>query len=178
MKPPGRIECENLSFTLGASEMRPEGHAITVNLGYLDGHLIEVAFCEAGTIGEGVHLLLAELGIKLSRAIQGRVLQVKLGEGVAEKLGWERGFKVRLEWSTKLDRIKITEPPPDHRHAYELKGGKGYLRLSSPAFPSGITEGVLAFSITRHEAFAPSPRSGGGILIVALAPEFKARKAA
>jgi hypothetical protein len=74
LKTRDRLHCENVSFTLGASAAAPRGHPVIVNLGYdrATGQLVEVAFCEAGKLGHGLHLLLAELGIKLSRCIQRR----------------------------------------------------------------------------------------------------------
>lgn len=63
---------ENVSFLIGETADH-EGHPITVNLGRDEtGQLVELAYCEAGKIGHGLHLLLAELGIKTSRAIQHR----------------------------------------------------------------------------------------------------------
>ena len=67
MKTCARLGADNVSFTIGGD------HQVTVNLGYgPDGRVVEIAFCEAGKVGHGLHLLLAELGLKTSRAIQGR----------------------------------------------------------------------------------------------------------
>lgn len=68
---PRRLACESVSFRLGACE-KSVGHPITVNLGYDNGRLVEIAFCEAGKIGHGLQLIFAELGLRLSRAIQHR----------------------------------------------------------------------------------------------------------
>jgi hypothetical protein len=67
MKPPARLDSRNVSFAI-------QGHAVTAELGYdaETRHLVEIAFSEAGKVGQGMHLLLADLGVKLSRAIQGR----------------------------------------------------------------------------------------------------------
>lgn len=72
-KPPHKLPAENVSFTIGATE-NFAGHQITVNFGYdpKDTRLVEIAFCEAGKVGHGLHLLLAELGLKTSRALQYR----------------------------------------------------------------------------------------------------------
>jgi len=68
-----RLKAENVAFTIGETESH-KGHPLIVNFGYdpKTGRLVEVAFCEAGKCGHGLHLLLAELGIKTSRALQGR----------------------------------------------------------------------------------------------------------
>ena len=67
-KPPNRMICDNVSFTIGGE------HKIVTNIGRdgETGTIIEIAFCEAGKIGQGIHLLLSELGLKLSRVIQNR----------------------------------------------------------------------------------------------------------
>lgn len=71
-KSPRRLRCETVSFVIGEGNDHP-GHRVSVNLGYSeDDRVIEIAFCEAGKIGQGVHLLLSDLGIKLSRAPQNR----------------------------------------------------------------------------------------------------------
>ena len=70
-KTPRRLRAENVSFTIGIDGRAD--HLITVNLGYdKSGDLCEIAFCEAGKIGHGLHLLLSDLGVKLSRVIQRR----------------------------------------------------------------------------------------------------------
>lgn len=68
-----RLPCETCSFTIGSSETSI-GHRITVNIAYesLSGPVTEIAFVERGKSGHGLDQLLAELGIKLSRALQGR----------------------------------------------------------------------------------------------------------
>jgi hypothetical protein len=72
-KPPARLVSNNVSFTLGANEEHA-GHPITVNIGVdpKTDRIVELAFCEAGKIGEGLHLIFAELGLKMSRILQGR----------------------------------------------------------------------------------------------------------
>lgn len=72
-RPKARLKAESVSFVIGDGQQH-RGHAITANLGYDPdtGQLVEIAFCEAGKIGHGVQILLSELGIKLSRALQQR----------------------------------------------------------------------------------------------------------
>jgi len=71
-KSPRRLRCESVSFTIGESKNNV-GHRITVNIGYeRNNKIIEIAFCEAGKIGHGIHLLLSDLGLKLSRVLQRR----------------------------------------------------------------------------------------------------------
>lgn len=121
------------------------------------------------------------VGLKLigATARRSRSLRINIGEAVSEKLGWEAGFKVRIEWSTATDRIKISEPPPDHPNSYELKAGKRHLRIAVSAIPPSIPHDVASpMTVVRHEAYAPSTRSTGGFLIAALPAQFKARKAA
>lgn len=62
------MRADNFSFVLG------ERHAITVNIGRngVTGEVVEIAICEAGLMGHDLHLLLSELGLKISRAIQNR----------------------------------------------------------------------------------------------------------
>jgi len=82
-KPSGRLVSINHAFSVLA---RPEGgargHDITLSLGYdpaggdpadpATWPLVEVGFVTRGKVGHGVDHILQELGIKLSRAIQGR----------------------------------------------------------------------------------------------------------
>lgn len=77
---PRRLICRNASFVIGKKDGDLEtgiegfaGHKITANLGYTEqAELIEIGFVEAGKAGHGIQLLLAELGLRLSRIIQGR----------------------------------------------------------------------------------------------------------
>lgn len=77
---PRRLICRNASFVIGKKDGDLEtgieafaGHKITANLGYTEqAELIEIGFVEAGKAGHGIQLLLAELGLRLSRVIQGR----------------------------------------------------------------------------------------------------------
>jgi hypothetical protein len=68
MRPARRLPSETHRLTL-------EGHTFDVSLAYdpEDGYrLREVVFVGRGKIGHGLDLLLHDLGIKLSRVIQGR----------------------------------------------------------------------------------------------------------
>lgn len=47
-------------------------HAITMSIGWEAGHAVEISFVGRGKIGQGVDLLLQDMGIAVSRAIQGR----------------------------------------------------------------------------------------------------------
>lgn len=77
---PRRLICRNASFVIGKRDGDLEtgieafpGHRITTTLGYTEqAELIEIGFVEAGKAGHGIQLLLAELGLKVSRVIQGR----------------------------------------------------------------------------------------------------------
>ncbi|MDE2020967.1 MAG: hypothetical protein KGJ13_11575 [Patescibacteria group bacterium] len=75
----GRLKCETVNFTIGATKSRPHGHQIALNIGYEDGDLIEIAYATAGKTGSGLHSILNELARKTSRAIQGR--NPEMGEG-------------------------------------------------------------------------------------------------
>ena len=85
MRPATRLPCNNVDITLGATEAveatetteaKPAfaGHPLTVSLADdpETGLLREVVFVTRGKIGSGIDLMFHELGIKLSRAIQGR----------------------------------------------------------------------------------------------------------
>jgi len=65
-----RLRCENVDIAL------PVGngcHHLEVSLAYDDHNTLrEVAFVGRGKIGHGIDMMMHELGIKLSRAIQGR----------------------------------------------------------------------------------------------------------
>lgn len=66
--PQRRLKSENFSLAILNG-----GHKLDVTLAYApDGSLHELAFVTRGTIGGGLDQMLVELGIKLSRAIQGR----------------------------------------------------------------------------------------------------------
>ena len=60
-------------ITLGATEERPRGHEVKLAIMY-DKHAtpVEMMFVGRGKIGEGMDDMLKELGIKCSRALQGR----------------------------------------------------------------------------------------------------------
>jgi len=76
-KPGNRLPSETVSITLGATD-ESAGHQVAISLAYeraLDGRLDvlrEVVFVSRGKSGNGLDSMLAELGIKLSRAIQRR----------------------------------------------------------------------------------------------------------
>jgi hypothetical protein len=71
-----RLPAENVSMTLEvptANGDEPAHHHLDVSLAYLpNGMLYEIAFTGRGKAGHGLDPLLSDLGIKLSRAIQGR----------------------------------------------------------------------------------------------------------
>lgn len=69
-----RLDSRTISFQLNAgSEDEPKIHQFDVQLAYSDvGVLREIAFVTRGKIGQGLDLLFQDLGIKLSRVIQGR----------------------------------------------------------------------------------------------------------
>lgn len=68
--PHRRLRCENVDITL---EVGDGHHRLTVALAYDErGSLREMCFTGRGKIGHGMDMLLQDLGIKLSRAIQGR----------------------------------------------------------------------------------------------------------
>jgi hypothetical protein len=70
INPHRRLRCENVDLDL---EIGNGLHHLTVALAYDRlGILREVNFVGRGKIGHGVDAMLHELGIKLSRAIQGR----------------------------------------------------------------------------------------------------------
>ncbi len=74
MKPERRLRSETVSFHLNAgTEETPALHEFDVQLAYSQqGVLREIAFVTRGKVGHGIDLLFSDLGIKLSRAIQGR----------------------------------------------------------------------------------------------------------
>jgi hypothetical protein len=69
-----RLRSETVTFHLNAgSPEAPALHVFDVQLAFAqNGVLREVAFVTRGKIGHGLDLLFQDLGIKLSRAIQGR----------------------------------------------------------------------------------------------------------
>src|SRR6185437_10614682 len=71
MKPSRRLPAETLHLTL---DMESGTHELDVSLAYdeVSYRLREIAFVSRGKIGQGLDLLLQDLSIKLSRAIQGR----------------------------------------------------------------------------------------------------------
>lgn len=70
MKPERRLPCENVSLVL---QLENGKHELDLSLAYgEDGVLRELCFVGRGKIGHGLDLLLHDLGIKVSRAIQGR----------------------------------------------------------------------------------------------------------
>lgn len=80
INPHRRLECDNVDITLN---LEKGVHYLTVALAYdRSGVLREINFVGRGKIGHGVDAMLHELGIKLSRAIQGR--DPDTGEGPAQ----------------------------------------------------------------------------------------------
>lgn len=76
MKPERRLRSETVSIDLDAGPDpagAPAIHRFDVSLAYGEnGILREVVFVGRGKVGHGIDLLFHDLGIKLSRAIQGR----------------------------------------------------------------------------------------------------------
>ena len=75
VNPHRRLNGETVSLVLAipASDGKMAQHPLDVSLMYdKAGTLREVVFVGRGKIGHGLDLLLHDLGIKLSRAIQGR----------------------------------------------------------------------------------------------------------
>lgn len=77
---PRRLICRNHDLIVGKKVADPErgiegfrGHKVTVNLAYTEqAELIEIGFHETGNVGHPLQLLFSELGLRLSRVIQGR----------------------------------------------------------------------------------------------------------
>lgn len=70
VNPHRRLRSETVTLTLDVGEGH---HVLDVSLAYdRFGALREMVFVGRGKIGQGLDLLLHDLGIKLSRAIQGR----------------------------------------------------------------------------------------------------------
>ena len=75
IKPERRLRSETVSLhlTAGNPHDRDAIHWFDVQLAYSEaGTLREVAFVTRGKIGQAIDLMFTDLGIKLSRAIQGR----------------------------------------------------------------------------------------------------------
>ena len=75
LRPPRRLPSVTTTVKIGVADDGGGGHTLEISLVYLDtepAQLVEVVFQSAGKIGSGLDLLLQELGIKLSRFIQGR----------------------------------------------------------------------------------------------------------
>jgi hypothetical protein len=64
-----RLYSETVSIELVVADGT---HKLDVSLAYENGWLREIVFVGRGKIGHGLDALLHDLGIKLSRAIQGR----------------------------------------------------------------------------------------------------------
>lgn len=64
------------TFDITMRQPLPDGtdavHVVTAHLAYEDGKLHEIGFAGRGKIGSGLDHMLLDLGIGLSRAIQGR----------------------------------------------------------------------------------------------------------
>lgn len=69
-----RLPCETVDLTIGKTETNKEGHKLKLSLAYdPDTKLLrEVVFVGRGKSGHGLDSLLHDLGIAVSRAIQGR----------------------------------------------------------------------------------------------------------
>jgi hypothetical protein len=70
-----RLIGETVSFTLDVPTAGGDTacHHVDMNMAYApDGTLHEIAFCGRGKIGTGVDLLLQDLSVKASRALQSR----------------------------------------------------------------------------------------------------------
>lgn len=70
-----RLRGETVSMTLEVPAANGEvaRHRLDMNMAYApDGNLHEISFGGRGKIGQGMDLLLSDLGIKISRALQGR----------------------------------------------------------------------------------------------------------
>ena len=68
--PHRRLRCENVDITISLEKGE---HNLTVALAYNEkGCLHEINFVSRGKVGHGIDFMFSELGIQLSRAIQGR----------------------------------------------------------------------------------------------------------
>ena len=68
--PNGRLRCVTVPITLEVADGK---HELLVSLAYdADCRLRELNFVGRGKIGHGLDMMLHDLGIKISRAIQGR----------------------------------------------------------------------------------------------------------
>ncbi len=69
-----RLRCETVDLTIGKTEKNPVGHKLKLSLAYDPETklLREVVFVGRGKSGHGLDFLLHDLGIAVSRAIQGR----------------------------------------------------------------------------------------------------------
>ena len=71
-KAPKRLMSETFDITLGETEDN-KGHEVKLARMYdAGGRAIEMRFVARGKIGEGMDFILMELGMKCSRALQGR----------------------------------------------------------------------------------------------------------
>jgi hypothetical protein len=79
VNPHRRLVCENVDLHLAAGPTGEVTHVVTASLAYDEkGVLREIVFVSRGKIGGGIDLLLHDLGIRLSRAIQGRPANTEL----------------------------------------------------------------------------------------------------
>lgn len=70
-----RLDCRTVSIRLevpGAPGQENRAHHLDVSLAYHEGRLWELVFVGRGKIGHGLDLMLHDLGLKISRAIQER----------------------------------------------------------------------------------------------------------
>lgn len=69
-----RLPGETVSMTLDVAAANGEvaHHKLEMTMAYADGILHEISFGGRGKIGQGMDHLLTDLGIKISRALQGR----------------------------------------------------------------------------------------------------------
>ena len=77
MSAPQRLQSETFTLLVSGGDALPSGeppvHELDVSLAWLpDGTLHDVIFVGRGKIGHGLDMMLTDLGIQISRAIQGR----------------------------------------------------------------------------------------------------------
>ncbi len=109
------------------------------------------------------------------------ILTLKLGQDVAEKLGWGDGQKLRILWSAKAPKMKIEPAPAGHPHVYALRGNKkkAAFTLKTAALPEPFARTPQPRAMVGIEIISANERGGSraSILIASLPRDYYGKAA-
>lgn len=103
--------------------------------------------------------------------------RARFGAKVAELLGWEKDYKLRIQWAADGSKVKIDEAQSHHPHAYLLREKSEIFSISTPALPPAIAGDPVEAQTAPFKA-TPQTRQDEASLVIDLPQAFRRKKAA